>query len=282
MNINQDVRNTNQWLYHRAVTSLVPQFIMVGTVYSKNHPFMLPMFEAWEQCILHIRAHFELMPTSPARPRFTILDYAPTFAEIELELSNLAAQAANVLANPDAPPPIWPTLGDGLLQNVSPLHEDDLGQHTVQVVGDPAWLDRRDSIGGQTSHTWMAISLACFQSLGLQPHYDIQPLWVHTVARYALCLASQLGMHGFAHDAQSMAALQLRCIVDASRVYSVGCGDVMAHIARVGPRLASTQGLQLEGLLLADKAAARPRWWVNVAAPVIVLFALLMTVDFMF
>lgn len=257
---------------------------MVGTVYSQKHPCLHPLFEAWEQCILHIRAHRELMPTSPSRPSFSILDFAPTFAEIEHELTTLAKQAACAIADPDAPPPIWPTLGDGLLLSVSPIHQDDLGRHTVSVVGNAAWHDRRGSCGGPSSFTWMAISLACFKSLQLLPHYEIQPLWGHILLRCALCMATKLGLRGLPQNLQVMTALQLRCTVDASATCTVGDGDVMAHIAETGQRLAAAHGLlRADGTALLSKVPPeRAGWWVRVAAPIAVLFALLLLVDFFF
>lgn len=275
--------NTNQWLYQLAVTSSVPQFIMVGTVYSRKND-MLPLFDAWEQCILHVTAHRELMPNDPSRPRFSVLDYAPTFSDIEHDVANLAAHAARALDNLDAPRPMWPTLDDGLLTRASPLHDDDLGRHVASVVGDGEWHDRRDSIGGPTAHTWMAISIACFHSLHMLPSYAIHSLWVYSWAKNALCVASQLGLRWWAQELSAMIALHLRCTVDATGTCAVGQRDVMAHIAEVGSRLLVGHGLTEDALASLHVAKGPPApqsaWWFRGAAPMIVFVVLLMLFDF--
>lgn len=280
-NPQQVVRDTNQWLYHQALAYCVPQFVMVGTIYSKKHAHMLATFEAWEQSILHIRAHYELAPTSPSRPRFTVLDLAPTFEEIEHQLVRLVAQAVHAQSNPQVTiPPTWSTLGDGLLKQVNPLGGQDLGRLVVAVVGNRDWLDRRDSVGGNMCYTWMSISLACFQSLGLQPSYDIQPQWVHTIATYGLWLAAQLGVRGAAQGFQDNTVLQLRSVVDARGAVSVGQGDVMAHIARAGVHLALKNGLKRDGMVrLLNKEPLQSRSWTRATALIVALCTVFMLVD---
>lgn len=281
----QATHEGNTWVYDQAVAARVQQIVMVGSIYSNKHKSSLYHYEAWERCLLHITAHRIIAPDSTSRPRFTILDFTPTFEEIQQDMDILATQAALACEDAYNPLPSLSAASHGILQEVNPIAAKDVAAHVVSVLGDDAWFDRRCSIGGPQTYSWLTIANACFHALGLPPQLHLQPLWQVTLYWYLVCLGAALGMPGCEEQAQALGATRVRWVMPATGDLQVGQGDLVQHLSDTGWRIRARFGIPENQKWLSRQTAAagglhtRGPWWSRVGAPIMLLFGFLLLVE---